>query len=233
LAPAESPIRKFIEKRKIDRLQVFEQSCYYDSREDKIYIFNLDIRSGRVLGFAIRRIDDSSPGPKYNIKNYSELKKNGLARLIEDELVTDIDSLNNYFNILNIDFSKPVIITEGQIDAMFLKNAIATTGVTKSKTLLESIIAKGLARILFDNDLAGKRESIALLKKGYHVFLWLPVIREMRDRYPALNREIAKIKDINDLYKFMESQEPGLEFNQFNEFINKYFSNSLFDLILI
>lgn len=233
LAPEGSPIRHFIEKRKINTLSVFEHSCYYDSREDKVYIFNLDLRSGRVLGFAIRKIDDSSPGPKYNIKNYSELKKNGLATQLDDELISDIDSLNNYFNILNIDFSKPVIITEGQIDAMFLNNSIATTGVTKSKQLLESIIAKKLARILFDNDSAGKRESIALLKRGYYVFLWSSVIREMRIRHPKENRDISKIKDINDLFKFMLSQNPELTFDSFNEFINEYFSNSMFDLILI
>jgi hypothetical protein len=232
-APADSPIRKFIELRKINRLPVFEQSCYYDSREDKVYIFNLDLKSGRIIGFAIRRIDDGYIGPKYNIKNYSELKKNGLAAELDDSFIQQVDSLNNYFNILNIDFTRNITITEGQIDAMFVDNCIATTGVTKSKQLLASLVTKANCRIFFDNDKAGKTQSISLLMQGYTVFLWTKLLSDLYKSWPVHRREIKEIKDVNDLFRFMLSRDPVLDFTAFNRFINPYFSNSAFDLIFV
>jgi hypothetical protein len=228
-----SPIGQFIDRRKINNLPVFEQSCYYDSRQDKIYIFNLDLKSGRVLGFAVRRISDDYPGPKYNIKNYSDFKKTGILTDLEDEFIREVDSINNYFNILNIDFSKKITITEGQIDAMFVDNCIATTGVTKSKQLLDNLVAKNNVRILFDNDSAGKNQTIDLIKKGYTVFLWNKLTTSLRRKYPKAVREITEIKDINDLYRFMLTKETDLTFEKFNELLNKYFSDSVFDLLLV
>ena len=233
-AEADSPIGIFIEKRKINKLPVFEQSCYYDSRQDKVYIFNLDIKSGKVIGFALRRINDDYPGPKYDIKNYTEFKKNGLVPDLDEDFITQVNSLNNYFNILNINFTQKITITEGQIDSMFVRNCIATTGVTKSKQLLASLVTKENSRIFFDNDRAGKEASIELLMKGYSVFLWNLLITDLRKTYPALTREInTKVKDVNDLFRFMLNHQPSLTFNEFNETLDKYFSDSAFDLLLV
>lgn len=231
-ADPDSPIGKFIKKRKIDSLPVFESSCYYDSRQDKVYLFNLDLKSGRVLGFALRKISDSLPGPKYNIKNYSEFKQTGLVRNLEDNLIAEIDSLNNYFNVLNVDFSRPIIITEGQIDSMFLDNSIATTGVTKSKAFLGSLVTKKNSLILFDNDKAGKNQSIELLKQGYKVFLWTKLMSDLKKAYPKDSRLLLDVKDINDLYIFLSARDQSLTFASFNSMLIQYFSDSMFDLIL-
>jgi hypothetical protein len=232
-APVESPVGLFIAKRKIDRLPVFEQSCYYDSRGDKVYIFNLDIKSGRVLGFALRRIDDSWSGPKYDIKNYAEFKKNGLVPDLEEDFIQQVNQINNYFNILNVDFTRKITIVEGQIDAMFIDNCIATTGVTKSKQLLASLVTRENSRIFFDNDSAGKGQSLDLLMKGYTVFLWTKLISDLYKKYPLHKKQIREIKDVNDLFRFLLDQDSSFSFSRFNEFIDPYFSNSAFDLILV
>ena len=233
-ADPRSPIGLFVDKRKINHLPVFEQSCYYDSREDKIYLFNLDLKSGRVLGFAIRYIDDNYPGPKYNIKNYTDFKKTGLLSDLEDEFITEVNSINNYFNILNINFTQIITITEGQIDAMFVRNCLATTGVTKSKQLLASLVTKKNSRILFDNDKAGKEQSLELLMKGYTVFLWCKITHDLRKTYPTAAKIIRdELKDINDLYRFLLIRDSKLTFDSFNDFLDKYFSNSAFDLMLV
>lgn len=228
-----SPIHDFVTRRKINHLPIFEKTCYYDSREDKIYLFNLDLRSDRIIGFAIRHIDDSWEGPKYNIKNYAELKKNGLVRDLDEDFIIEVNTLNNYFNILNINFSKEVTVTEGQIDSMFIENCIATTGVTKSKQILETLLSKNNTRIFFDNDSAGIKASLELIKKGFKVFLWVSALGELRKNYPTEGKTISKIKDVNDLYKFMSDRDNSLTFDSFNEFISKHFSNSAFDMILI
>ena len=87
-APLDSPIGQYVSSRNIRELPAFDKSCYYDSRQDKIYIFNLDLRSGRVLGLSIRHIDNDYPGPKYDIKNYSQFIKNKLIDPFDEEIVT-------------------------------------------------------------------------------------------------------------------------------------------------
>jgi hypothetical protein len=232
-ADPDSPIWKYVSSRNLNLLPTFDLTCYYDSRMDKIYIFNLDIRSGKVLGLSIRRIDDSYSGPKYSIRNYSEFKKSRLVGNLEDDVIDKIDAINNYFNILNINFSKPIIVLEGQFDAMFLDNALATTGVTKSKTILGTLVTPKTGLILFDNDNAGKTESIKLLNQGYRVFLWNKIISELRKSYPNLRKEINKIKDINNLFNFYKEIDPDLDYDSFNSKIKDNFSNSPYDLLMV
>ena len=233
-ALSDSQVGQFIKKRRLIDLPSFNECSYCDSRDNKVFLFNLDLKSGKVLGFAIRRIGEDVVGPKYLIKNYSELKKNGLIRKIGDEMISDIDSINNYFNVMNINFSKPVMVTEGQIDAMFLNNAIATTGISKSKLLLENLLSKSNTLIFFDSDDAGKRQSIDLIKKGYRVFLWNKVFHDLRKKYPSAEyRKIRLIKDVNDLYGFMKDCDQTLDFNSFNEFVLDYFSESPLDLLYV
>ena len=232
-AEPDSPIGEYVRLRKMDKLSVFEQSCYFDSRQDKIYLFNLDLKSGKVLGFAIRRISSEWTGPKYDIKNYGEFKKTGLIRGLDDEFITRVNTINNYFNILNIDFTKPVTLTEGQIDSMFIRNCIATTGVTKGQLLLDNLLIKKNTRILFDGDSAGKKASLDLLKKGYYVFLWTNALADLTRKNRKMANKIKEIKDINDLFKYMISQDPELTFDSFNLFLDNYFSNSMFDMLSV
>ena len=223
----------FIKNRSLDTLPAFQRCSYFDSREDKLYLFNLDQRTGKILGFAIRRVGEDTYGPKYLIKNYSELKKNGLVRNVEDDIITDIDTINNYFNVMNVDFSKPILVTEGQLDAMFLNNSIATTGISKSKLLLENLLSKSNTLILFDSDLAGKTQSIDLIKKGYRVFLWNKVMADLQKKYNEDYRSVRLIKDVNDLFLFMIKHDKSLTFDQFNDFVLQYFSESSLDLLYV
>lgn len=231
-ADPESEVGKFINRRGLFDLPAFNECCYFDLKDDKIYLFNLDQKSGKVLGFAVRRLENEF-GPKYLIKNYSELKKTGLIKNIEDVLLSDIDNVNNYFNVLNVDFSKPIMVTEGQIDAMFLNNSIATTGISKSKLLLENLLSKSNTLILFDSDSAGKSQSIDLIKKGYRVFLWNRVFSDLYKQYGGNYQSIRSIKDVNDLYLFIKTYNDTLSIIEFNSFIIKYFSESPLDLIWV
>jgi hypothetical protein len=233
-APADSDIGKYIRNRNLLDAPGFEQSCYYDeSKGDRIYIFNLDLKTGKMLGFSMRSIDPNYTGSKYNMKSYSEFVETGLIQPISKDILIKLDTINGFFNILNISFSKPVIITEGQINAMFIKNAIATTGVTKSKSILGTIITKKNALILFDNDKAGKTETMKLLQEGYKVFLWSKLIVDLKKQYSEYIKYINEINDVNDLYSFYIKVGDPKTIDEFNSIILEYFSDSLYDLIEI
>jgi len=90
------------------------------------------------------------------------------------------------FNYYLVDSSKDVFILEGPIDAMFIDNAIATSGITRWETAMYETVAKKFPRRVwvFDNDKAGKKEASIFARNYERVFVW---------------PKDTKVKDINDI----------------------------------
>ena len=108
---------------------------------------------------------------------------------------------------------------------------MASTGVTKINLLLDNILTRDNALIFFDNDKAGRNQSINLIKKGYRVFMWSKLLNDLKLLYPTdWLSSIKKIKDVNDLFIFLHSKNPTLDFTQFNDRIINYFSESELDV---
>lgn len=218
---------KFAKSRGLTKVKNFGDIMYADAMDNKVYIFNFDHRSGKILGLATRSLDPFTDR-KYLIKSYNEVSKifsNGDT----PEIIDDANYLNNYFNILNVDFTQPLMVTEGQIDSLFLKNGLATSGVSKAKSILKAMGAVDI-KIIFDRDKAGKDSMLAFIKDGYSVFLWNALIDELKKKYPMQIIKLSKIKDINDLFLFLSSQDPSLTIEQFQSLIGKHFSNSVYDI---
>lgn len=96
--------------------------------------------------------------------------------------------------LYNIDFrdkNKPLIITEGPIDSMFIENSTATVGAGSSKQIDEQL-SEFKRYWLYDNDEAGERKSKEKLAEHEYVFMWKKYLL-------ANNLTNMKIKDINDL----------------------------------
>jgi 5S rRNA maturation endonuclease (ribonuclease M5) len=93
------------------------------------------------------------------------------------------------YNLYNIDKSKPVIITEGPIDSMFIDNAIATLGLEMSKHMKKTLSNLD-CYYLFDNDEPGKKFARKFHLNGKKVFIW--------EKFKYYDK---KIKDINDVVK--------------------------------
>lgn len=152
----------------------------------------------------------------------------GLSR----QLIEDANFLNNYFNILNIDFSKPIRMTEGQFDSMFIKNAIATSGASKARSIFADLGAKSATQVIFDRDKAGKTQMMNFIKQGYSVFLWNKALSDLKKKYNDKQDliEMTKIKDINDLFNFIQARDPENSIDSFNDWLDSYFSDSVFDM---
>ena len=94
------------------------------------------------------------------------------------------------YGIYRIDRSLPVIIEEGPIDSMFVKNCISILGLKFTEKVRTEI--RGLRCFyLLDNDKDGKKNSLKLLKDGKFVFCWERFLKDMNIK--------EKIKDVNDL----------------------------------
>jgi hypothetical protein len=224
----------YIHGRGLDLIKDFGDCLYTDISDNKVYIFNFDRHSGRVLGFSIRHLDENTDR-KYIIKTYSDLSSIFSQTKISRDLVEDANFLNDYFNILNVDFSKPVLMTEGQFDSMLLENAIATSGASKARSILLNLGAKEASTIVFDRDKAGKAQMMNFIKQGYSVFLWNKAIGELKRRYSSEDDIIElsstqRVKDMNDLFSFIHKRNPEYTVQDFNDWVNKHLSDSVFDL---
>ena len=121
------------------------------------------------------------------------------------------------YNIFNVDKKKPIILCEGPIDSMFLPNAIAVTGCSIPEEIKKAL--EGCEVLyLWDNDEAGRENSLRDLKAGKKVFLWNDFLK---------NNSYPQVKDINELLLKI-----GKEKFTFEE-LNKYFSNNIFDKLMI
>jgi len=110
--------------------------------------------------------------PKYLSKQQSEKSLFGINRVRED--------------------SKYIFVTEGPIDAFFIKNGVAVAGITESKgdpftkRQKEQLSSFPLHEIIWvlDNqfvDSASKKKTTYLLNLGYRVFLWPEKFKKIKD----------------------------------------------------
>lgn len=101
------------------------------------------------------------------------------------------------FGLERVDYSKPVMITEGPIDSLFLPNTIAVSGSNFDMYTLRTLMTNAI--IIPDNERRHK-DVVKILEKnidlGYAVVLWPDSIRE---------------KDINEMIMSGKSQEDILD----------------------
>jgi hypothetical protein len=232
--PETSRAYQYVKSRNLTQIGDFGDVLYADHSDNKVYIFNFEHSSGRLLGFSIRSLDPNAER-KYIIKTYSDLVQIFSQKNLSKEIVADANFLNNYFNVMNVNLNFPVCMTEGQFDSMFVYNCIATSGVSKAHSILQSLGAKGSIRILFDRDKAGKNQMMNLIKQGYSVFLWNKAMNDLKKLYSSPDDfyKIQDIKDTNDLFSFLFARLENYSINDFNLWIGQHFSTSQFDLMYL
>jgi len=97
------------------------------------------------------------------------------------------------FGLDRVDYSKPVLITEGPIDSLFLENAIAVSGSNFDMYTLRTIMTSAI--IVPDNERRHKN-VVKIIEKninlGYNVVLWPDDVHE---------------KDINEMVMSGKTQE--------------------------
>ena len=57
--------------------------------------------------------------------------------------------------------------------------------------------------------------------------------RNKKNKHSSYTSDIKNITDINKLYEFMKQLDSRYSITDFNLMLDKYFSNSLFDLIYL
>lgn len=194
-----------------DRLLV-RASDEFSYSNGKLYILNLTRDGSRVAGFQIRNLNRASA--KYLTYNIEKMYHFCGVQIPEGSELEKLNEISTLFGILNIDFTRPVTIFEGPIDAKFISNSIALCTVGRSISQFEDIPT---IRYMFDNDASGKKAMMALLKSQNEVFLWSKFINEHK-------LHEYKIKDLNDLVLICYNNKLDAY-----KYINSYFSSNTLD----
>ena len=200
--------RNFGEQYLNSRHQYDKSKFLYSSAYNKLFVLNLTSK-GYVIGFQVRHFKGDAKYKTYNLqKIHDYILKDGIT--VPDEL----NSISMIFNILNIDCTKMVTVTEGPMDAFLLKNCVALCGAAKNVDFPFE------HRYLFDCDETGKQHTIDKLKAGHYVFLW--------DKYLNDNGLPKRKKwDVNDLINYSATKNVNLSS------LEGYFTNDELDLIYI
>jgi len=124
-------------------------------------------------------------------------------------------NLNSIYNYYLVDCDEWVTVLEGPIDATFVDNSVALTGVHKSfdDELMNRFTKK---RYLLDNDKDGRAKSLTLIMNGEKVFNWKKFLKDY---------ECDSVKDVNE---FILKNPKGIT-KLTMDIMNPYFTNSYFD----
>jgi predicted RNA-binding Zn-ribbon protein involved in translation (DUF1610 family) len=195
---------KYLEKRKITNTQNIREAKYRITdkwTEDVIISFNM--ARDKVLGFQIRNLVDDKEKRIYKIFSHSEIFETLYPNIELDEIEKiGYNKLSYLYNILHIDWSMPVTVFEGYLDALFYRNSIGCVGTNTDTSLVTNIDC--VLRFFYDYDKTGIKKTKEKIEQ-YPVFLWDKFFeywsKKTKDPIKNLLMMKATIKDLNDVAK--------------------------------
>lgn len=147
----------------VGRNQLDFSKFLYDPKSDYVIILNLV--EGKIIGLQMRSLNKYTPKDKRFLTfNLSRIYSKMLRR--DDAVPDDLNTVSTLFNIYSVNVYKPIIVTEGPMDAFLLPNAIATTGANKSMNIELPFY------YLYDSDRTGMKHAMEKLREGKMTFLW-------------------------------------------------------------
>jgi predicted RNA-binding Zn-ribbon protein involved in translation (DUF1610 family) len=197
----ESPVWSWLKH----RLQYDAQKFMYNVNKNYLVLLNLT-PTGKILGIQKRNFKGENKYLTYKLAKIYELMKK------EDKVPDELDMISQLFNICLINYSRPVTLFEGPLDAFLFKNSIANTGIHKEFPLDIPL------RYWFDDDKDGRDKSIEKINEGEEVFLWTKFRQDLQ--LPYKNKW-----DLNDVMIYL--RDHNIKAPNFNV----YFSNNSLDII--
>ena len=128
------------------------------------------------------------------------------------------EQLNNLYNCDFVNKEEPVIIFEGVIDSMSVKNSIAISGA--GRAFNDNLKQFPKKYFIMDADIKGREIALKLLEHGEYVFLWNKFIEKYK--LPSGEKKL----DMNDVMIYIKRTEK-FSFEELEEF----FTNSIYNKI--
>lgn len=193
--------------------------------EPVILFMNKKNNSKELLAFQVRNLKDGDDR-WFKVYSYTELYNIcGIDNISDDELFI-LNKISYFFNILNVDFNKPITVLESYQDSIFYPNSIGAVGTNTDFTFFD--VSELDVKYMFDNDNTGYYHSALMLKKNKKVFLWMKLfdsiisMKNPKDPY-IYKTNLLKIKDLDKLNQFAPNA-----YKRFN--LENFFSSDIYDI---
>ena len=195
--------------RLIDNHENFLEGTYRVIKNDKVafktpVVIILNRHKNKLVGIQLRNLEKDKEKRFYKIVNFQELYNDiNTDNLLDEIEAIPYNKLSHFYNILNVDFNKPITVFEGTFDAYFFPNSIGLVGANNDNDILNFILNTDEnieLRFFYDNDSKGMEKANKMIGKK-SVFLWNKLITRLLkgknyyDAYPIYK----KIIDLNQL----------------------------------
>jgi len=189
----------------------------------------------KVLGIQIRNLEKDKNKRFYKIVEFEELYNYiNPTKPLDDLEAISYNKLSHFYNILNIDFEKPITIFEGFLDSIFYPNSVGLVGAKNDQDILKFLTESDEnldIYFFYDNDVTGIFKATKMLKNGFPVFLWNKLFNKLleksKNKYDA-KRKLNNIIDLNDMVK--RANNPNI-YKSLK--LDTFFSVDEFDLMYI
>lgn len=194
------------------RYQLNKSLFLEEKSTGNLIILNCDKSGNFILSFQIRTMKEKTKTENKYL-TFSYYKVCSLINKEYNEEMKKIDSISQYFGILNINFNKWINIFEGPLDSFLLPNSIGLCSLNNSFNI------KMKKRFICDDDIPGRKKALDYLNKNEYVFLW----KKIKNDLIIPHKEKW---DWNDLVIWCIENNKQID-------ILKYISNNMFDAIWI
>jgi len=229
-----SPAYYYLQRRYIHDFTNIFQGIYRKKRNGKTYyatnvLILLNRSNDQLLGFQLRNLEEDKNKRFYKIVEFDEIYNfMNPDNLIDESEAIMYNKLSHFYNILTVNWEKPVTIFEGYLDSIFFPNSIGLVGANSTNDILNFLLnADDLdIRFFFDNDLKGLKKANELIQKNYSVFLWNKLFEKMSKgkNIQAAYAIYKHIIDLNDLVIYSKNFKIVHDLK-----LDKFFSIDIFD----
>jgi len=218
----------YLLERKINNHQNIWEGVYKIT--DKWYepvIAILNRTQDKLIGIQLRNLKKEKGKRLYKFIDFQELynMRYPEAKLDEIEAIS-YNKLSAIFNVMNVDFERPVHIFEGYLDSIFFPNSIALVGLNTDISMFSDENVE--MRFVLDNDRPGQTQAKKMIDENNSVFLWKKLINNLSKSKPAKYKHYLEenCTDINELVKFFDNPNIYFDFK-----LDEFFAKDQFDLI--
>jgi hypothetical protein len=218
-----------VKERKIhNHANIYEATYWHNPKWSENVLVNINQYNGKVLGIQLRNLKSDRRKRLFKIYTFSELFKNIRGEELVGEEKIGYDKLSQLYNILNIDWAKPITVFEGYLDTVFFPNSIGCVGTNTDVSILFKLGAN--LRFFYDHDATGVKKTKQHLRQNHTVFLWEKLFEWWAGRCKNPHSTYRKLKsnlvDLNDVAKVMENPYERLK-------LEEHFSKDTMDILFV
>lgn len=232
-----SPVYQYLKyQRYIENFHNIYEGNYRVIKDGKVkwqfpVLINMNKNAKQLISIQIRNLLSDKKKRFFKIIEFEELYRMMFPTdILDDYEFLTYNKISHFFNILNVNFEKPVTIFEGYIDSTLFPNSIGMVGADNDRDILKFLLEADEdldLRFFYDQDTKGFKKSNDMISR-YPVFLWNKffeyLVKNKKDKYKDLIYLKNNIIDLNNLAIESKSYEV---YNKFN--LESYFSKDEFD----